>query len=124
MAIQKEIPEGWDLYDRIAAIPGETIIKAAGNMAWPMGPRTERLAGEVEAIAKEAGLTFERVAGISGATILGNGKVALILDLDQLFGLSERSTAPHPNGRIGREPSGPTVLETEAASADSERSVQ
>src|SRR4051812_1507773 len=62
-ALQEEFKGPWDLYDRIAALPGDVIIKAAGNMAWPMGPRTERLAREVESIARESGLPFERVAG-------------------------------------------------------------
>jgi len=53
-AIQDEVEEGWGLYDRIMALPGDVIVKAAGNMAWPMGPRTERLGREVEAIAREA----------------------------------------------------------------------
>src|SRR3982751_4596705 len=39
--IAAEVDDLWDLYDRIAALPGNVIIKAAGNMAWPMGPRTE-----------------------------------------------------------------------------------
>ena len=52
-AIQDEVRGPWDLYDRIAALPGDVIIKAAGNMAWPMGPRTERLAREVESLARE-----------------------------------------------------------------------
>ena len=38
--MEKEFPEGWDLYDRLAALPGSQVIKAAGNMAWPMGLRT------------------------------------------------------------------------------------
>src|SRR3954451_16910587 len=38
--IHHEVEDGWDLYDRIAALKGDVIVKAAGNMAWPMGPRT------------------------------------------------------------------------------------
>jgi hypothetical protein len=90
-AIQGEIEEGWDLYDRIAAIPGDVIIKAAGNMAWPMGPRTERLGRELETIARDAGLPFERVAGIGAdpCTMIGAGArrgVPVLVSIPQLVG--------------------------------------
>jgi Deoxyhypusine synthase len=90
-AIQDEIEEGWDLYERIAAMPGDVIIKAAGNMAWPIGPRTERLAREVEAIAREGGLPFERVAGIGADpyTMIGAGArrgVPVLVSIPQLVG--------------------------------------
>lgn len=45
--IQTEMPTGWELYDRLFPRGGNTVIKAAGNMAWPMGVRTERLAREI-----------------------------------------------------------------------------
>jgi Deoxyhypusine synthase len=90
-AIQGEIEEGWELYDRIAALPGDTIIKAAGNMAWPMGPRTERLAREGEAIARDAGVPFERVAGHAADpyTMIGAGArrgVPVLVSIPQLVG--------------------------------------
>jgi len=89
--IQDEVPWNWDLYDRIAEIPGDMIIKAAGNMAWPMGPRTERLAREVETIARATGLPFEQVAG-TGAdpyTMIGAGarrEVPVLVSIPQLVG--------------------------------------
>jgi hypothetical protein len=89
--IQDEVEEGWDLYDRIAAMPGDLIIKAAGNMAWPMGPRTERLAREVESIARETGLVFERVAGFGADpyTMIGAGAqhdIPVLVSIPQLVG--------------------------------------
>lgn len=90
-AIQGEVAWKWDLYDRIAEIPGDTIIKAAGNMAWPMGPRTERLAREVELIARAVGQPFERVAG-TGAdpyTMIGAGarrEIPVLVSIPQLVG--------------------------------------
>jgi two-component system chemotaxis sensor kinase CheA len=42
------------------------------------------LQGEFQAVIKPLGKIFERMAGISGATILGNGEVALILDVPAL----------------------------------------
>ena len=90
-ALQEEFDGPWDLYDRIAALPGDVIIKAAGNMAWPMGPRTERLAREVESIAKESGLPFERVAGLGADpyTMIGAGArrdIPVLVSIPQLVG--------------------------------------
>ncbi len=52
-----------DLLRRAREAPGETIIKAAGNMGYPMGLRTERLAREIESLARQHGLPFERDRG-------------------------------------------------------------
>jgi hypothetical protein len=90
-AMQAEFDGRWELYDRIATLPGDVIIKAAGNMAWPMGPRTERLARELEPLAKEAGLTFERVAGMGADphTMIGAGArrdIPVLVSIPQLVG--------------------------------------
>jgi hypothetical protein len=90
-AIRAEVDDRWDLYDRIAALPGEVIVKAAGNMAWPMGPRTEALAREVESLAREANLPFERVAGFGADPLTMIGAAArrnlpLLVSIPQLVG--------------------------------------
>jgi hypothetical protein len=90
-ALRTEIPSGWDLYDRIAELPGDSIIKAAGNMAWPMGPRTESLAREAEALAKESGLFLECVAGFGAdpRTMIGAGArldLPVAVSIPQLVG--------------------------------------
>lgn len=86
-----EIPLGWDLYDRAAELPGDTIIKAAGNMAWPMGPRTEALAREAELLAREGNLFLERVAGFGAdpRTMIGAGALLdlpVVVSIPQLVG--------------------------------------
>jgi hypothetical protein len=90
-AVAREVDDRWDLYDRIAMLPGDVIIKAAGNMAWPMGVRTERLAREVEALAKQAELPFERVAGFGcdPYTMLGAAAqrdIPALVSIPQLVG--------------------------------------
>lgn len=90
-ALQREMPEGWDLYDRLAPMPGETIVKAAGNIAWPLGLRTERLAREAEALAKQSGTTLEHVVGLGAdpMTMIGAGaqhNVPVIVSVPQLVG--------------------------------------
>ena len=64
------------LIERGLSLEGDVIIKAAGNMAYPMGLRTENLAKEIMLISKSKGLPFEVVAG-AGAderTMLGAAK--------------------------------------------------
>lgn len=90
-ALLSEIPSGWDLYDRVAELPGETIIKAAGNMAWPMAPRTEALAREAEVLARENGLFLERVVGFGAdsRTMIGAGArldLPVVVSIPQLVG--------------------------------------
>jgi hypothetical protein len=90
-AIRSEIEGPWELYDRIAALPGDVIIKAAGNMAWPMGPRTERLARDVESIASLTGRPFEQIAGLGADpyTMIGAGArrdVPVLVSIPQLVG--------------------------------------
>src|SRR5256885_6283489 len=89
--IADEVEPWWDRYDRIAALPGGVILKAAGNMAWPMGPRTERLAREAEQIARERGLLFEQVVGFGAdpMTMIGAGAslgLPVVVSIPQLVG--------------------------------------
>jgi hypothetical protein len=90
-ALQTEIPDGWDLYERLERMPGDVIIKAAGNVAWPLGLRTERLAREAEKLAKELDTTVEHVVGLGAdpLTIIGAGVqcgVPVVVSVPQLVG--------------------------------------
>jgi hypothetical protein len=90
-ALQSEMREGWDLYDRIQQMPGDVIIKAAGNMAWPAGLRTERLAQEAEELAKQHGTTVEYIVGLGAdrRTMVGAAaerRVPVIVSVPQLIG--------------------------------------
>jgi len=80
-----------DLLRRARELPGQIIIKAAGNMAYPVGLRTERLATEVQALARQSGQTFEHVAGLGAdsRTMIGAGAlhgVPVIVSAPQLVG--------------------------------------
>lgn len=80
-----------DLMDRALSLDGDVIIKAAGNMGYPLGIRTELLAKEIMFIAKSKGVPFELVAG-SGAdknTMLGAAfekGIPLLVTIPQLVG--------------------------------------
>ncbi len=53
----------------------------------------DQLAGEYQTVIKPLGRLFDGLRGISGATILGDGAVALILDIPSLVDLAARLDA-------------------------------
>ena len=57
------------------------VVQYAGQQA---GFVVDVLMGEFQTVIKPLGKLFERLAGISGSTILGTGEVALILDVPGL----------------------------------------
>lgn len=58
------------------------VVDYGGQQA---GFVVDALLGEFQAVIKPLGKLFERLAGISGSTILGSGEVALILDVPTLL---------------------------------------
>jgi len=89
--LQREMQIDLDLVERVLAAKGETIIKAAGNMAYPVGLRTERLAIEIESIAQRESLPFELIAGLGAdeRTMIGAGArkgVPVLVSVPQLIG--------------------------------------
>ena len=61
--IKKEMIIDDGLIQKGLNAPGEVIIKAAGNLGYPVGLRTERVSLEVEKAAKLVGKPFEYIAG-------------------------------------------------------------
>jgi two-component system, chemotaxis family, sensor kinase CheA len=57
------------------------VVQCGGQKA---GLLVDSLMGEFQTVIKPLGKLFERLAGISGSTILGTGEVALILDVQAL----------------------------------------
>lgn len=79
------------LVQRIADAAGDTIIKAAGNLGYPMGLYLERLAQEVLPLAHTHGMSFEEVAGLGAdaRTMIGVGaqkKRPVLVTIPQLIG--------------------------------------
>ena len=91
-ALKREMPLDEDLLQRGEKLPHvNEIIKAAGNMAYPMGLRTERLAHEVLSLARMYGIPFETVAGwgCDEHTMLGAAskkEVPVLVTIPQLVG--------------------------------------
>ena len=48
----------------------------------------DELVGDVQAVIKPLGTMFRSLRGISGSTIMGNGTLALILDVPQIVHLA------------------------------------
>ncbi len=90
-AIEQYMPLDRELIARLRASEGKTIIKAAGNLGYPMGLYLERLASEISALARSRGLSFEEVAGLGSdeRTMIGMGarkKVPVLVTIPQLVG--------------------------------------
>ena len=90
--VRREMPLDEDVLQRGSKLPKQNeIIKAAGNMAYPMGLRTERLAHEILGLARMYGLPFETVAGwgCDEHTMLGAAAkkgVPVLVTIPQLIG--------------------------------------
>jgi two-component system chemotaxis sensor kinase CheA len=54
----------------------------------------DELLGSYQAVIKPLGRMFHNVAGVSGSTILGDGRVALVLDVPGLFREALRAKPP------------------------------
>jgi hypothetical protein len=89
--VRREMAVDEELLRRVREAPGEVIIKAAGNMGYPVGLRTERLALRIEALARAHGLPFEQVAGLGAdpRTMIGaaaDSGVPALVSVPQLVG--------------------------------------
>lgn len=90
-AIGQHTPIDWDLIEKLKRSPGKTIIKAAGNLGYPMGLWLEHLSQEILTLAREHGRSFEEVAG-QGAderTMIGIGArrgLPVLVTIPQLIG--------------------------------------
>src|SRR5581483_8421499 len=59
-----------------------------------LGIVVDELIGQQQVVIKSLQENFDQVPGISGATIMGNGKVSLILDVEQLSRIAEHAPQP------------------------------
>ena len=57
------------------------IVRVNGSR---VGILADRVVGDYQTVIKSLGKTYEKAEGLSGATILGDGRVALIIDVPKL----------------------------------------
>jgi hypothetical protein len=89
--IAEEIPIDRALIEKLREASGDDVIKAAGNLGYPMGLRTERLAEEILKLARSRGSTFEEIAGLGAdeRTMIGVGAgrdMPVLVSIPQLIG--------------------------------------
>lgn len=89
--IRSEMPLDEKLVSACQAADGKVIIKAAGNMAYPVGYFNETVATEVMTAAQTLGESFEYVAGLGSdpRTMIGAGaikNVPVLVSVPQLIG--------------------------------------
>lgn len=73
------------------------MVQYAGQKT---GLVVDELLGEHQTVIKPLGKVFQNLKGISGATILGSGEVAMIIDVPALVG----QIARNKNGRGSADP--------------------
>jgi len=75
-----------DLFGCGGATPAREKIIVVEYHGGRAGLAADELLGEQQAVIKPLGRLFQGIRGVSGSTILGNGRVALILDVPALCG--------------------------------------
>lgn len=89
--LQRDMPLDQDYYRQLLAAPGNEIIKVAGNLAYPTGLWTERMARDLEPQARSLGLPLEAVLGngCDPRTMAGacsRKKIPILVTTPQLVG--------------------------------------
>jgi two-component system chemotaxis sensor kinase CheA len=78
-------------------LPEKRIVVVARNGDETIGLMVDGLIGMQEVVLKSLEKNFRSVPSLSGASILGDGRVSLILDIDALIGMVAED-APQPVG--------------------------
>ena len=71
-------------------VPVTLVI--VGERGHDVGLMVDRVLGQEDVVIKSLAENYRDVPGVAGATILGDGRVALILDIPALIGRSLGST--------------------------------
>jgi two-component system chemotaxis sensor kinase CheA len=68
----------------------EFTLVIVGEQGRELGIAVDRVIGEEDIVIKSMAENYRNVAGIAGASILGDGRVSLILDLAALLDAASR----------------------------------
>jgi two-component system chemotaxis sensor kinase CheA len=82
-----------DLFGSGGSAPAREKIIVVEYQGGRAGLAADELLGEQQAVIKPLGRLFQGIRGVSGSTILGNGRVALILDVPALCREATRRSA-------------------------------
>jgi two-component system chemotaxis sensor kinase CheA len=72
----------------------ETTLVIIGEAGREIGLAVDKVLGEEDVVIKSMAENYRNVAGIAGASILGDGRVSLILDLAALIDMSANGNKP------------------------------
>ena len=78
--------------EREPAASGDQTLVIVGVEGSELGLRVDALLGEQDVVIKSLEENFQNVAGVAGASILGDGRVSLILDVGSLLTMAQRGT--------------------------------
>lgn len=82
-----------ETFDAVGQEPEIEQIVIANSQEARVGFVVDQVVGDYQTVIKPLGRMFRDVEGLSGATILGDGTVALILDVNRLAVAVQRETA-------------------------------
>jgi two-component system chemotaxis sensor kinase CheA len=77
-----------------AAEPSEGLLVIVESDRKKCAILVDELLGQAQVVIKNLEANFRKIDGISSATILGDGRIALILDVDGLTRLADQRIAP------------------------------
>jgi two-component system, chemotaxis family, sensor kinase CheA len=85
-----------DLFGIAPAKPGleEGIMLVLESDGRKVALRVDELTGQQQVVIKSLETNYRRVGGVSGATIMGDGRVALILDVAAMVRMSQGASFP------------------------------
>lgn len=83
----------WFRVPGASRLPHESILVLVEADGHKLALQVDDLVGQQQVVIKSLEANYKRVAGISGATILGDGRVALILDIAEIVRLATRAIA-------------------------------
>lgn len=74
--------------------PWEATVIVVGGQLGSKGLLVDKIIGKTEVVIKSLGNGFGKIKGVSGAAILGDGRIGLILDTEGLFEITEALDRP------------------------------
>jgi two-component system chemotaxis sensor kinase CheA len=83
----------WAQGNRARSESEETTLVVVGEPGREVGLAVDRVIGEEDIVIKSMAENYRNVAGVAGASVLGDGRVSLILDLPALIDMAARRAA-------------------------------
>lgn len=95
-----DLAEMLDIRTTASESDERVIIITDGGEGSRVGIVVDELCGHQQVVIKSIEESYGSVPGVAGATILGNGRVAFILDVEKLCELAVSQVPPGANGRL------------------------